>query len=175
MGRDFVFLWLSSAPSLHACLWIQLYQHTLSAFCMQYSYVQRYRSVCMCGCVGVHVRMKERETHTHVCVFFSLFSFLWKHFILWALRTKLETHETIFAMTLGKDTDENKNSLAATAHLCSDAKRVGHRGGGSFTCGYPTGRGMLFTNREWVLRQKMPCGRVGGWVQKKLLAFLTYP
>lgn len=49
-----------------------------------------------------------------MCVFFSfsLFSFLWKHFILWALRTKLNTYETIFAMTLGKDTEENKNSFA---------------------------------------------------------------
>jgi hypothetical protein len=34
-------------------------------------------------------------------------------------------------MTLGTGTDENKNSSAATAHLCSDAKRVGHRRGGA--------------------------------------------
>lgn len=76
-----------------------------------------------------------------VCFLFSLFSFLWKHFILWALRTKLETHETVFAMTLGKDTDENKNSLASMAHLCSDAKCVGHGGEGSLPVVIPLEEG----------------------------------
>lgn len=127
------------------------------------THVIKYSCVRACECVRVRV-----------C--FLCFSFWWKHFILWALRTKLETHETIFAMTLGKDIAENKNSLAATVHLCSAAKRQ-VRG--------TQGRGELYlwlshwkrdaVPREWVSRQKMPCGRVGGWVQRTLLAFLTYP
>lgn len=46
---------LSSSVSLHACLWIQLYRHSLGVFSMQYSCDQILMCACMrvCACARV--------------------------------------------------------------------------------------------------------------------------
>lgn len=90
-----------------------------------------------------------------------------KHFTLWALKSKLETHETIFATTSGKDTDENKASLACRKpYLCSDSKHLGWRWVGWFTCGYPVEEVCSFSQKRIDLETKNGLSW-GGWLGTK--------
>lgn len=100
-----------------------------------------------------------------------LHSFLCEHFILWALKPKLETHEAIFVTTLGKDANENKNSLASRQlAFVQIPSLLWRRWRGGWPVVIPLEEVCSFARK----RLKMAYGRVGGWVQKKLLAFLTY-
>lgn len=80
----------------------------------------------------------------------------------------METHETIFATTLGNDTIENKNSLAPRQFTFVQVPNAWDRGRGkvylrlSFweRCAHSHGKELIFS-------LKMAYGGVGGWEQKE--------
>lgn len=60
------------------------------------------------------------------------------------------------------------------AHLCSDSKCVGCRWGGGYLWLPHWERSAHSHEREQIWGLNVAYGRVGGWVQKKSLAFLTF-
>lgn len=123
------------------------------------------------------------ELKIYVCVFsffcslmFSPFSSFFLVEALYPLssKAKLESHETISVTTLGKDTNENRNSLAPILFIFVHIPSVWDGGKGE---GLPVvillGEVCSFS-RKRIFGLKMASGRVGGWERNKLLAFFTY-